>query len=291
MVLLGTLINIFEPYLPVIIIKTFRYGKFASEGKSALVTNVELPKSYFKHFYLTSAFIYSPIAIYEIVRVFILHGEVSDWHKAILNISCGSERVATISALRVVIATVLLVLQVFRRFHDTHFVSVFSKSATINLGHYLVGMAYYPAVFLIIFSEAPKFAIPFSNDQSNVHLHHLGIMEMCAIILFLWAWYHQYVTSKILGNLRKNTKGDVVSQSYKIPEGDWFNYLSSPHSVAEIIMYTALTLLLANNTGWWYVYAWVLSNQVETILLSHWWYQSHFKNFPVTRKALIPFIY
>ena len=188
----------------------------------------------------------------------------------------------SVSALRVVIATVLLVLQVFRRFHDTHFVSVFSKSATINLGHYLVGMAYYPAVFLIIFSEAPKFAIPFSNDQSNVHLHHLGIMEMCAIILFLWAWYHQYVTSKILGNLRKNTKGselkathiffyllkivgDVVSQSYKIPEGDWFNYLSSPHSVAEIIMYTALTLLLANNTGWWYVYAWVLSNQVTSI--------------------------
>jgi hypothetical protein len=27
-------------------------------------------------------------------------------------------------------------------------------------------------------------------------------------------------------------------------------------------MYTALTLLLFNSVSWWYVYAWILSNQV-----------------------------
>jgi hypothetical protein len=30
--------------------------------------------------------------------------------------------------------------------------------------------------------------------------------------------------------------------------------------------------------------------QVETALLTHWWYKSQFKDYPATRKAVIPYV-
>ncbi|XP_044255995.1 polyprenol reductase-like [Tribolium madens] len=289
LVILGVLINFFEPYLPAFIKKTFRYGKFASDEKLLLVQSVEVPKSYFKHFYIAATFVFCPIFLKEVFVVYVFNREVDDWFETLLNFSCGNGRLATVPVHRVLIASILLSLQIFRRFYDTHFVSVFSENAMINLSHYIIGMVFYPAVMLIMLSEAPKFAQ--NGTNSVLHLSEIGIIDLFAIMFFLWAWYHQHVATVILANLRKNKKGDVVDQGYKLPEGDWFNYLSSPHSTAEIIMYTALTLLLAKNSSWLYVYAWILSNQIETILLSHWWYLDRFKNFPPKRKALIPFIY
>ncbi|XP_008191881.1 polyprenol reductase isoform X2 [Tribolium castaneum] len=290
LVILGVLINFFEPHLPAFIKKTFRYGKFASDEKSLLVQSVEVPKSYFRHFYVAAAFIFCPIFLKEVVAVYVFNKGVDDWIETLLNFSCGYGRLSTVPAHRVLIASILLSLQIFRRFYDTHFVSVFSENAMINLSHYLIGMAFYPAVMLIILSEAPKFAQNVETNTTTFNLSEI-MFNFFIIVVFLWAWYHQHVATVILANLRKNKKGDVVDQGYRLPEGDWFNYLSSPHSTAEIIMYTALTLLLAKNTSWLYVYAWILSNQIETILLSHWWYLDRFKNFPPQRKALIPFIY
>lgn len=50
--LLGSLVNFLEEYLPAIISKTFRYGKYASDREcSYLPSTFEIPKSKFKHFY------------------------------------------------------------------------------------------------------------------------------------------------------------------------------------------------------------------------------------------------
>ncbi|VEN50888.1 unnamed protein product [Callosobruchus maculatus] len=56
-------------------------------------------------------------------------------------------------------------------------------------------------------------------------------------------------------------------------------------------MYTCLTILLWYNITWFFVFAWVIINQVETILLSHWWYKKTFRDFPAQRRALIPYLY
>ncbi|RZC41260.1 polyprenol reductase-like [Asbolus verrucosus] len=225
MVFFGALINLCEPYLPVLFTRTFRYGKFACKEESLLVKKAEVPKSYFRHFYLTAALLYYPVAFYQVLSAYVFDGEVSNWFKILLDFSCGSDRIATI------------------------------------------------------------------NNHSKLQLQDIGITEVFAITLFMWAWYHQHVATVILANLRKNRKGNIVNQNYDIPQGDWFDYFSSPHLIAEVIMYTGLTLLLSDNTTWWYVYAWVVSGQVESILLSHWWYQSYFQNFPSKRKALVPFLF
>lgn len=47
-----------------------------------------------------------------------------------------------------------------------------------------------------------------------------------------------------------------------MPEGHWFEYVSSPHSLAEILMYISLNIILRKNTTWPFVTGWVISNQV-----------------------------
>lgn len=114
------------------------------------------------------------------------------------------------SATHVFIAVTLMVLQTTRRFYDTCFISVFSKKAKMNLSHYFIGMAYYPAVMLIILSEAPKFVADYSSDMyDNIGLEDVGIVEFFSISIFLWAWYHQHVATVILANLRKNDAGNL----------------------------------------------------------------------------------
>lgn len=53
-----------------------------------------------------------------------------------------------------------------------------------------------------------------------------------------------------------------MTSAHKIPKGDWFEYVSSPHLTAEIIMYFSLTLILWRNVTWRFIFGWVLSNQV-----------------------------
>ncbi|XP_044255994.1 polyprenol reductase-like isoform X2 [Tribolium madens] len=179
-------------------------------------------------------------------------------------------------------------LRIWRRFYDTHFVSVFSKKASMFCFQFIIGIFYYLGAMVIIVSEAPKFAVtrePDKFDWSNV-----TITDVVAVLVFLWAWYRQHTTTVILANLRRNSKGTVVTENYKLPNGDLFKYLSSPHCTTEILMYTCLWVILGYKHSWWCVYTLVLSNQLDSIISTHKWYKKNFQNFPKERKALIPFV-
>lgn len=94
LVVIGTLINLCESSLPPYIVQVFKYGKFA-HTKNALVLKTEVPKSYFKHFYLTAALIYWPVAYYQVLSAYLFGNEVPSWFNNILDFSCGSNRKAT----------------------------------------------------------------------------------------------------------------------------------------------------------------------------------------------------
>lgn len=115
-----------------------------------------------------------------------------------------------VSATHVYIAILLLLLQTLRRFYETQFISVFSANAKINLGHYLLGMAYYPVVILLLLSEAPQFAKS-GNEHNSLQFSDVGLVEAFAVILFSWAWYHQHLANVILADLRKNKKGTLLT--------------------------------------------------------------------------------
>lgn len=119
----------------------------------------------------------------------------------------------------------------------------------------------------------------------------LTLTQILGVVIFGFAWVNQYRSAKILANLRKNFAGQVVTVEHKLPKGGLFEYISSPHLTCEVLIYLSLYMILYNNESFKYVFFWVLSNQIETSLLNHWWYKKTFKNYPKKRKAFIPLIF
>ncbi|KAF5279009.1 hypothetical protein FQA39_LY05687 [Lamprigera yunnana] len=287
-ILMGSLLNTFEKCLPMLLVQTMRYGKFACKEEPVLKF-FEVPKSWFKHFYVYSSLL-TLVTFTYLVFVYILKVEVPIVFYDALDAVGGSLRQARISNTTAFLAVTLLTIQCCRRFYDTHYVSVFGRNSTMNFGHYLIGYVHYTGSILAILTETSKF-VRYNSIDSDLHWSHLNYVDAIATILFLWAWTHQYKTAVILANLRKDKKGNVVTEAHKLPQGDWFNYVSSPHGLAEILMYLALTIILWGSITWIFIFAWVLCNQVETALLSHWWYKDTFPSIPKNRKAIIPFVY
>ncbi|CAG9836980.1 unnamed protein product [Diabrotica balteata] len=292
MILFSNILNFFEKNLPTVFSQTIRYGKFASKEKSKRFSKflIEIPKACFKHFYVVALNCYA-VVFAMVTAVYLLKYEVPWWVVELIDLVGGEERVSFVTPTQTYVVICLMSLQVIRRFYDTHFVSIFGKHSYINIHQYFVGIVYYPATALAILCEAPKFAHISPYESENVDISNLTYVERFSILLFLWAWWHQYKATEILANLRKNKSGQIITSDHKLPRGDWFEYISSPLQAAEIVMYTALTIILRYNITWFFVYAWVIVNQVETMLLSHWWYQETFRDLPKKRKAVIPFVY
>ncbi|KAF5943319.1 hypothetical protein HYC85_017396 [Camellia sinensis] len=55
--------------------------------------------------------------------------------------------------------------------------------------------------------------------------------------IFLWGWIHQHRCHAILGSLRKKPE---QANEYVIPHGDWFDYVSSPHYLAGLVICAGL---------------------------------------------------
>lgn len=290
--ILATLLNFFESKLPVDLGQFLRYGKFASKEKCAFFSkfNVEVPKSCFKHFYVVALICYM-FTFSGINAVYIFKFEVPDCIVQWINAISGNDSFSFVTTTQTYVAVCLMTLQVSKRFYETHYISIFGKNSYININQYILGIAYYPGTCLAILCEAPKFAKSSSYLSQELDFTSLTYVEILAIFIFLWAWWHQYKSSEILANLRKNKKGEIVTYEHKLPFGDWFEYISSPLQAAEIIMYTSLTVILRYNFTWFFVYALVIANQVDTMILNHRWYQETFPDYPKNRKALIPFIY
>ncbi|XP_066253784.1 polyprenol reductase [Euwallacea similis] len=288
MIVWASLINFFEPKLPYILSETFRFGKFGAKSQSKLF--VQVPKSWFKHFYIC-AFIEFTYLLWLVTTVYLFHMKVPSHITYLLDFLCGTERITFVPKHKVFIASCLMTIQVYRRLYESLKISVFGNSSKLNLTHYVTGHIHYLGVVLAILCEAPSFVNSSSTiAEAPMNLLSTTLSDKIAVLIFFLAWKHQFICTKILANLRKDKNGNIINNEYKLPKGDWFDYLTSPHQTTEIVMYCCIAWILWSNT-WFFVGAWVFTNQIETILLSHWWYQEKFEDFPKTRKALIPFLY
>ena len=141
---------------------------------------------------------------------------------------------------------------------------------------------------------------------------YLQWYHIVALLLFLWASFHQFICHQILADIRiepssskrkspriepssskrKSTRN--VAQLYGIPKGDWFEYVSSPHLFAEILIYVSMLMCFVFSN--WKTPFWlVLISTICTLGLSarqvHTWYIEKFKDYPKKRKILIPWIF
>jgi 3-oxo-5-alpha-steroid 4-dehydrogenase 3 / polyprenol reductase len=181
-------------------------------------------------------------------------------------------------------------MQCTRRFIETNFLQIFSKKSKINLIHYIWGYLHYYGIVVLIVAKADGFITGQLSKPSTSYNFTNILLVTSTSILFLFFWYKQYETNMIFINLRKVSDGKVKTESHLLPQGGWFNYVSSPHMLTEIAMYLTLYALLHENTSYIYCLSWVLSNQICNALLTHKWYLETFKDYPKERKAIIPFI-
>lgn len=89
----GSLLIALENKLPTFFLKNFRYGKFSIKNKTSKLA-VDVPKSWFRHFYALGLCIYA-YGFYMITSTYIFDSKVPKWIIELLNATCGQDRVAT----------------------------------------------------------------------------------------------------------------------------------------------------------------------------------------------------
>ncbi|CAD0199026.1 unnamed protein product [Chrysodeixis includens] len=283
----GVIINNYEKYVPAFIIKGYRYGSFAYQGTEAnFLQAIELPKAYYRHFYLFSS-LFSSLTLFYMFVVYFFEVSVSYPVHFMLKLLL-QENEPSVSVAAALVALSLLTIQCIRRFYETYYLQVFAKSSKMNLSHYLAGIIHYFACVIAVVGQAPLFCGHQNRNSIVWNDLRTTILAVPCSIIFLVMWYEQYRTNVIFANLRKDKKsGQVVTEEHKIPNGRLFEYVSSPHRMCEIVMYTLLLMLVPTKT-FFCIYLWVLGNQTQTAIAAHEWYKKTFDKYPSNRFAVFP---
>jgi len=104
------------------------------------------------------------------------------------------------------------------------------------------------------------------------------------IILFFTGLIINWKADNILINLRKPTE-----TSYKIPNGWLFNKISCANLFGELIEWLGFAILCWNLPALTF-FIWTAANLIPRALAHHEWYKEKFIDYPVNRKAIIPYI-
>ncbi|KAF9569520.1 Steroid 5 alpha-reductase 3 [Mortierella alpina] len=145
-------------------------------------------------------------------------------------------------------------IQVHRRWYESWYVERPSPRATMHVGHYLVGITFYAAMAPCIWIDAYDLWIRAGEQgHDEASSPSRNIRCMLGLILFIWGSWHQYKCHVILANLRPRPvpksdaraaeKREVAKQEYKVPFGDWFEYMVTPHYTAEMVIYLGFYMM------------------------------------------------
>ncbi|ESW03738.1 hypothetical protein PHAVU_011G038300 [Phaseolus vulgaris] len=183
-----------------------------------------------------------------------------------------------------------------------------SPSARMHVIGYLTGLFFYIAaplslcgdcaveVFNFVANLVTEFIVKGKNQMQVTEfeifqilnpLFRLGWKHWIGTAVFLWGWIHQYHCHKILGSLRHSTQ----AEEYVIPQGDWFEIVSSPHYLSEIVIYASFVVATGgSNLTIWLLFAFVVANLSFAAVETHKWYRQKFEDYPTSRFAIIPFL-
>ncbi|XP_050228356.1 polyprenol reductase 2-like [Mercurialis annua] len=286
-------------------------GKILQPSSSSSSSNkFTVPQRFFLHFYLVG------VAWTTFLLIITWHyahnlASLSDYSAYLTGTSKSGVSTAELSH-RVWLSVFLLLLmevQVLRRLYETVFVFNYSPSARMHIFAYLTGLFFYTAAPLSLchfyFFEALH-AAEYRGIEMNVKnedvssvdfnwwyyiepIVKLGWCQLAGAAIFAWGWVHQRRCHAILGSLRKRRER---ADEYVIPYGDWFEMVSSPHYLAEMIIYLGL-LVASGGTDFtiWLLNLFVVANLGFAAAETQRWYLRKFEDYPRTRRAILPFVY
>lgn len=283
MVVYSGVIGLLEDHLHSSVLELFRYGKTLNGPvQSSLVGLITIPKGYFSHFYMFSS-VYIPLLLLVTITSYLSSSPAPRTLVEGLDLVCTQDRTPSTSHSRILLALCLLTLQSWRRLYECLVVNQPTKS-TMNLTHYIVGFAHYFCTATGYLCEAPSLTLTPSPAPLNSLLP--SFTTLLLVLPFLYAWYQQLVAHQIFADLKRQSP-----TKHSIPEGGLFTLVSCPHYLCEIIIYTVLMLVLGteHRTGV-LVWIWVVVNQVIAALMSHSWYRRTFRDYPLERRAILPYL-
>jgi len=79
------------------------------------------------------------------------------------------------------------------------------------------------------------------------------------------------------------------TNNYEIPHGFVYKYISCPNYFGEILEWCGFALITWSIPGLLFA-IWTIANLVPRSIANHNWYKSKFSDYPLNRKAIIPFI-
>lgn len=208
----------------------------------------------------------------------------SDGLQRLLGTVAAPLRGSTDATCAAVAATMFLVHN-GRRFYETLYVNIFSQRQTRSPPEVLLDLAFVVGAGLSLVAEV-SYQPHATSTPTSCRLWHIP-----TVMLFGWASLMQHRCYIKLAKLRRNRMGHIVTTGYKIPKGDWFDYVCSPQYFAESVIYVTIGLVLGlENVTWWSLAGYVATSQLYLAYSARCWYRQKFEEFPKERKMIIPYI-
>jgi 3-oxo-5-alpha-steroid 4-dehydrogenase 1 len=113
----------------------------------------------------------------------------------------------------------------------------------------------------------------------------LDIRFTAGAAIFLAGFSINLYADRVLRLLRERNKKD-----YSIPQGGLYELISSPNYFGEIIEWTGWAVLTWSLPGLAFA-VFTIANLFPRAYANHKWYQKTFPDYPVKRKAIIPFLF
>ncbi len=102
-------------------------------------------------------------------------------------------------------------------------------------------------------------------------------------LVTLTGFFIGFVSDQVLLRIRR------TYQSYQIPFGGLFEYVSCPHFLGESLEWIGFCIACNGSLESTSFAIWTIANLVPRALAQHVWYQSTFKDYPKHRKEIVPF--
>ncbi|GAB2267644.1 hypothetical protein Dimus_002626 [Dionaea muscipula] len=287
---------------------------FCGRGKTthpSSLWNFTVPQRFFSHFYVVGVIWTTTLIVttwsyaHEMAALAsesTLSSSISAVHKP-RSISAEHPHIIW----RSVFVLLLMEIQVLRRLYESTIVFIYSSSARMHIFAYLTGIWFYTAAPLSLCCNFAPEAFTFAanrvaglvkegrNQTSDwweyiyPPLMELSWSQWIGAVVFLWGSIHQWRCHTILGKLRRvKEHGD----DYVIPHGDWFDIVSCPHYLAEIVLYAGILVASGGmDLTVWLLFAFVVANLTFAAAETQRWYHRKFDNYPSNRYAIIPYFY
>lgn len=94
----------------------------------------------------------------------------------------------------------------------------------------------------------------------------------------------------IIRNLRSRQEVERGDKVYRIPNGGGFRFVTNPHYLGELMMWTGFTLFTWSLPGL-FILTLSAANLVPRAVETHRWYRERFPEYPRSRRVLVPFVY